>query len=354
MVNTITYRRKRNLWLELGITTILWLLLLTLAPLGWGIDWPIEFWVKQFTFAIVLTAAYFSNSLVFVPRLLLNNRIILYALIIIGSSALILIGMRAVEHGLNLPRLMHEIFKPDQPYVLKSWFRFDFPGLLMTLLAFGVSTSIVLVRKDQRDTLVRKELEKEKVSTELSFLKAQINPHFFFNTLNNIYALTSLNVTTAQKAIHMLSAMMRYVLYDSRKELTTISQEIKFVENYIELMKLRLPEKVTINFVKPVDAPQELIAPMLLLPYVENAFKHGISSQTPSVIDVEITQQNSMLHMLVRNRIYESNGLKLEGSGIGMSNTQRRLDLIYPNKHKVEISQENGDYIVSFEIDLTA
>lgn len=345
-------RRKRFFWLEFAITTTIWLLLIILPPLGWGIEWPAQYWIKSMIFAIVLTTTYFINSVFLVPNFLLNHKIWHYAVIIIVIAGAILIGMRAVEHGLNLPKLLHAIFRPNEEYIPKSWFRFDFTGMLMIFLVMGTSTSILLLRKDQHDRLMREELEKEKVSTELSFLKAQINPHFFFNTLNSIYALTSLNVTLAQKAIHMLSAMMRYVLYDSRKEFCTLSQEISFVANYIELMKLRLPDKVEVNFTKPNETQHVLIAPMLLLPYVENAFKHGISSQSKSTIEIDIQLIGHGLQMKVQNTVFESTGLKLEGSGIGMQNTQRRLELIYPGKHQVHTQQADGHYIVNFQLDL--
>lgn len=348
------YRKRRTLWIETGVVFTLWLILLILSPLGWGIDWPVQFWIKQVIFALTLSVAYFVNSFVLVPRLVTPSKFVQYGLILAFFTGLILVSMRAVDHGLDLPRLIHKIFHPEETYHPKSWFRFDLTGLLMILLAFGASTSISLIRKDQKDSLERQELEKEKVSTELSFLKAQINPHFFFNTLNNIYALTSLNVESAQKAIHMLSAMMRYVLYDSRKELTTLSQEIRFVENYIELMRLRLPEKVTVIFEKPEDMQQELIAPMLLLPYVENAFKHGISSQQPCTIYIQITVRQNLLNMHVKNTVFETNSLKLEGSGIGMANTQRRLELMYPGKHRVDISKTAGEYLVNFKLNLAS
>ena len=345
-------RSKRLFWLEFGITTTVWLLLLALPPLGWGIDWPMQYWIKTIIFALVLTAMYYTNSVYLVPKFLLTNKILQYSLIVVVVAAVILVGMRAIEHSLDLPRLIHEIIRPNEEYRPKGWWRFDFTGMLMIFLVLGSSTSILLIRKDQKDRLTREELEKEKVSTELSFLKAQINPHFFFNTLNSIYALTSLNVADAQKAIHKLSAMMRYVLYDSRKELCTLSQEIDFVSNYIELMKLRLPEKVDVKFTKPTESQHVLIAPMLLLPYIENAFKHGISSQHKSSIEIIIDLTGQKLGMKVTNTMFESTGLKLEGSGIGMQNTQRRLELIYPNHHEVKINEVDCQYIVDFQIDL--
>lgn len=347
-------KRQKYLWVEVAIVTILLLLLLALAPLGWGIDWPIEFWIKQVVFALILTVAYFANALYLVPALLLKNKLWQYGFALLLAIVFVSIFIQFVEYGLNLPRLMHEIFRPNTPYKPRAfWFRFDFPGFLMTLLAFGASTIVALVRKSQQDALLRQELEKQQVATELSLLKAQINPHFFFNTLNNIYALASLDVESAKKAIHMLSAMMRYVLYDARKEFTLVSQEIKFIDNYIELMKLRLPNKVTVTYQKPETFKQELIAPMMMLPYVENAFKHGVSSQTPTEIKIRIGHDTNRLTLYVENTIFKSNALNMEGSGIGMVNTRRRLELLYPGKYEVKTEEKNGQYIINFSIDLS-
>jgi len=226
--------------------------------------------------------------------------------------------------------------------------------LLITLLVFGISTTIRLVRKWQEDEEVRKDLEKQKISSELSFLKAQINPHFFFNTLNNIYALTSTNVGTAREAIHKLSRMMRYVLYETQKEKTLLSQELAFLEDYIELMKLRLTEKAIVKIEKPASFQDELIAPMILLPFIENAFKHGISSKVESTIFISIKQENNQLLLEVKNRKFKNSGLKLDGSsGIGLTNTKRRLDLLYPNKHKLKVTDSDDEFGIKLEIELS-
>lgn len=353
MEKTLNKKRK-NLWLEVTIVSAILLLLLGVGPLGWGIAWPLEFWWKQLLFAMILAIAYFINAFYFVPSFLLKNKVAQYILVLIVSVIVILALALLIEHALQLPRLIHEIIRPDKPYTPKGWFRFDFPGLLITLLTFGISTSSVLLRKGQQDSLLRKELEKQQVSTELSFLKAQINPHFFFNTLNNIYALTTLDVELAQKAIHMLSAMMRYVLYDARKEYVLVSQEIRFIENYIELMKLRLPSKAKVTFERTDNFQQELIAPMLLLPYVENAFKHGISAQNPSEIKINISHGGNQLKMHIENTIFQTNALNLEGSGIGLVNTQRRLDLLYPGKHEVKNQKHADRYVIDFSLALTS
>jgi len=346
----IKLQATRRFWLESAIVTLTWLILLALAPLGWGIDWPVEFWFKQFVFALILTLTYFINSYWLVPLWLSKHKVFTYFTIIILVVIAGLIINRAIEHWLDLPRLIHEIIRPGKPYHSHGWFRFDFPALLLMLLALGVSSIMILLRQGQENALAREELEKERISAELSYLKAQINPHFFFNTLNNIYSLTMVNLEAAQQSLHMLSSMMRYVLYDAQKELTRISQEIHFIENYIALMKLRLSDKVTVNFHKPENPPGSLIAPMMLLPFIENAFKHGISSQQSSVIDIKIECPVDELILEVSNPIIKNSGLKMEGSGIGLTNTQRRLELLYPGRYHIDIHKENEIYKVHFKI----
>ena len=165
----------------------------------------------------------------------------------------------------------------------------DRPTIIISALVLGIGTSITVIQKWQKDKQEREALEKEKVSSELSFLKAQINPHFFFNTLNNIYALTQVDADKAGKAIHQLSRMMRYLLYETQQGQTMLGREIAFVKDYISLMQLRLTDAVKVI----IDTPPHLLdmpmAPMMLLPFVENAFKHGVSATQQSHIDIRDT-----------------------------------------------------------------
>jgi sensor histidine kinase YesM len=226
----------------------------------------------------------------------------------------------------------------------------------ITALVVGISTAITAILKWQKDNQERKELEKDKVTSELSFLKAQINPHFFFNTLNNIYALTAKDPKVAGEAIHQLSKMMRYLLYDTQRGVNMLSQEIAFVKNYISLMKLRLTDVVKIEIDTPANLKDMPLAPMIFLPFVENAFKHGVSATRQSYIDIKIFQKDKVLDMTVSNSIMKDNGVSLDtNSGIGLVNTRRRLDLLYPGKYKLDISESNaaGDYTVHLVLDLS-
>ena len=223
-------------------------------------------------------------------------------------------------------------------------------------LVMGVSTSIATIQKWQKDRQLHQDMEKDRVSSELSFLKAQINPHFFFNTLNNIYALTHIDVNTSRKAIHQLSRMMRYVLYDTQNATTMLSQEIDFVKDYISLMELRLTDMVKVNFITPATLKDVPVAPMLFLPFIENAFKHGVSSMLPSHIDIAISQTGEVVELIVENTIIKEQNNSLEqGSGIGLNNTRRRLDLLYSGKYTLAINEdkEQNIYKVNLTLDLS-
>jgi sensor histidine kinase YesM len=212
--------------------------------------------------------------------------------------------------------------------------------ITFTALVLGISTAFSAIQKWQKDNQERKELEKDKVTSELSFLKAQIHPHFFFNTLNNIYVLTEVDPKLAGEAIHQLSKMMRYLLYDTQQGDNMLSQEIAFVKNYISLMKLRLTDVVKIDIHTPGNLQDMPLAPMIFLPFVENAFKHGISATRQSYINITICQKGKLLELSVNNSIMMDNLESLDtNSGIGLVNTRRRLDLLYPGKYKLDINE---------------
>jgi LytS/YehU family sensor histidine kinase len=174
--------------------------------------------------------------------------------------------------------------------------------------------------------------------------------------MNNIYALTQIDADMAGQAIHKLSRMMRYLLYETHQGHAMLSQEIAFLKDYISLMQLRLTEAVKVH----VDIPEQLqdlpIAPMMLLPFLENAFKHGVSATQKSHIDILILQRSAELDITIRNSVIQDNNASLDSnSGIGLLNTRRRLDLLYQGKHKLETCGTNTDneYTVHLILDLS-
>jgi len=327
-----------------------------------GIDIPYQFWIKQIIVLGLLVIAFYINSLVLVPRFLLKNHTGYYFVAIVCIVVAIVLLSGWVDRALNLHQLFDAAFhKRGQEH------RRPKPGggrgnvidtltIAICALVLGISTSMTTIQKWQKDKQEREELEKDKVTSELSFLKAQINPHFFFNTLNNIYALTQVDADVAGKAIHQLSRMMRYLLYDTQQGHTMLSQEIAFVKDYISLMQLRLTDVVKINIDIPSNLKDVPLAPMLFLPFVENAFKHGVSATQQSHIDIIVWQHDGVIDLTVKNSIIKDNSVSLDtNSGIGLVNTRRRLDLLYPGKYTLEVSELNAsnEYTVHLILDLS-
>lgn len=323
-------------------------------PLSWNITVPFQVWVKNGLIFCLLVLAYYLNSVILVPKFLLKNKTGFYFLSVVIIAVIIIELNIYADDWLNLHQLMEAAMQhkhgPPRPHNRHDW---DFYMIAIIALVLGVSTSVTAIQKWQLDKQKHQEMEQDKISSELSFLKAQINPHFFFNTLNNIYALTAINVDTSRKAIHQLSKIMRYVLYDTQNATTQLSQEIAFIKDYISLMQLRLTEVVKISFSSPASLKDVAIAPMIFLPFVENAFKHGVSATRQSNIDINIIQQNSSVELTVVNTIIKEQSNNLEaGSGIGLNNTRRRLDLLYPGKCSLVINEDTAANVYSVHLTL--
>jgi sensor histidine kinase YesM len=353
---------KKNLSILVHILgwIMLCVVLLILSPLSWRmgeVSLPVQFWWKQIFLVSMLIFIFYSNSAIIVPKILLKGKNYLYLLIIV-VGALLFYGLIVYFEQFSLySEKMHQVFNPDRPFnPKKRWLPGDVFQLLLYLISIGLSTSVSLVQKWQKDEAIRRELDRQRINTELSYLKAQINPHFFFNTLNNIYALTNLDVSKAQEALLKLSRMMRYVLYENQKNETLLSKEVRFIEDYIELMKMRLSSKVKLDI--QIDEPKEdlVIAPMLFLPFLENCFKHGISSQKDSEIKIKMEIMGETVFFETRNHIFPINPDSPEAkeNGIGLVNTQRRLSLLYPEKHRLKFGKDeaNDQYWVNLTINL--
>lgn len=219
------------------------------------------------------------------------------------------------------------------------------------LLLIFIGGFIALAKSLLVNIQQKKELENEQLNAELSFLKAQINPHFLFNTLNGIYSLAHSRSELTEQSILKLSQLLRYVLYDTSNEKIPLSKDLDYINNYIYLQKLRLSKSITINYEILGEHTQLLIAPLLLINFIENAFKHGISYSGNSTVDIKIAIAGHYLTLTVRNNI--TNNQQVDNrSGIGLINTKRRLDLLYPGKYTLDIKNDNQNYIVHLKIEL--
>ncbi len=224
---------------------------------------------------------------------------------------------------------------------------------ITTFLVCGFSLGLKLLQRTIANEQRTKELEKEKLNSELAFLKSQISPHFFFNTLNNIYSLIGINSNDAQESVLKLSKLMRYLLYDSDKERIRLSKEIDFLKHYLDLMKLRLSKSVALEVSLPENYPDISIPPLLFISFIENAFKHGVSYQDNSFISLHMSVNKDKIHFIITNsirrRVFEYDS---RHSGIGMDNIIKRLNLLYPHSHNLRVTEKDDKFIVDLELNL--
>jgi len=320
----------------------------------------------------IIISFYYLNTYVFIPKLLETKKFLGYTLLILGL--LIFYGF--------VPRIYHSVFGPQPSYSNLLGFSGGSGGpgvaggsivsgpasqlrpprprnppllspvnILTFLMVFVFSTGIRVINQWLRSEQRAKEIAHEKLQAELSFLKAQINPHFLFNTLNNIYALASAQSDHTAAAVMKLSSIMRYVLTEAKNDFVPLEKEILFTSHYIELQKMRLTDKTSIDFTINGDPLGREIAPLLLLPFVENAFKYGISTRECSPIRILLDIKEESLYFSISNHKHFNTTLRMaDNTGIGISNTRRRLDLLYPGRYELIINDKSNEFTVHLNI----
>ena len=214
---------------------------------------------------------------------------------------------------------------------------------------FGMNLGIKAYSKSRNDQRKLAELEKQNVEQQLEYLKYQINPHFFMNTLNNIHALVDIDPKKAQETILELSKMMRFILYEGDKNGVPLSREMEFIRTYINLMRLRYTDKVTISVELPTEVPDKTIPPLMLISFVENAFKHGVSYQHPSFIHIKVDVDSKLTFTCQNSKAEKPNQ---EKGGMGLVNVRKRLDLLYDKNYTLNIDDAPNVYSVKLVIPL--
>ena len=221
--------------------------------------------------------------------------------------------------------------------------------VLILMLGANLGTKYYFRSRNEHKKLLA--LEKQNLEQQLEYLKYQINPHFFMNTLNNIHALVDIDPGKAQETIVELSKMMRFVLYEGDKKGVTLSREFDFIRTYIKLMKLRYTDKVRISIDLPDEASDRTIPPLMLISFVENAFKHGISYQQASFVEVSAEVRQEQLHFHCRNS--KAAKPNQEKGGVGLANVKKRLNLLYDDRYTLQISDTTDFYNVELTIPLS-
>ncbi|MEZ7507232.1 sensor histidine kinase [Flavobacterium sp. Arc2] len=297
--------------------------------------------------------AFLIIGLVFVlaPKLLFKKKYLEFTLV---SLVLLLISAFV---SASVIQGAHEIgLRPPPPSVGRK----DLPSpILINILLLSVSYILAIfletfsfAQKNEEALILSKT---ENIENELKFLKSQINPHFLFNSLNNIYSLSIIDANKAQESILYLSDMLRYVLYDCEKPKVTIEKEVTYIEDFIKLFLLKSSKKYPVKTDFLIENKGLQVAPMLLIPFVENAFKHSnIENIAEAFIKIDLHSTKDTIHFVVENSFRKGPKIQDAVGGIGIVNVQKRLKLLYENNHSLEISENNNTFRVELKIDTNA
>lgn len=304
--------------------------------MGWRI-FSIPPFVSSFIGNLILCLIFYLNLYWLYPAYYYRQHFLKFSLINIGllfiSFIFLILITSVAKHPPNHGEAIHH---GQQPFIDFGYF-----------IKYALVLAVVVLYKN---SLLINEIKLEKSKAELTFLKAQINPHFLFNTLNAIYALTLKKTDTAPLAVQKLSGIMRYLFAEGNQDFVPLTEEINYLKDYVALQELRInPEITTVFFEEKIAITDFIIAPMLLSPFVENAFKYGVNPAEQSHISIIANvSENGLLQFTVSNTIVAVNNVPK--NEVGIINTKKRLELLYPQKHKLAITENNNCYIVVLEI----
>lgn len=306
---------------------------------------PFDFAILNASFEVIsiMTMFYFTSLFLF-PKYY-NQNTKKYLWISVASVIFFTVGFLLID-VLFVPEFRH--VDKEKPPMFFHFLRF------FTTLGFSyfVSTSLCLMEKTTELKQSEKVLIEEKLETELKLLKAQINPHFIFNALNNIYSLTYMKSKNAPDSILKLSEMLRYVFYDCSKDKVPLSSELNYVENFVSFQQMKSEHTQNISLETNVDSHSVEIAPMILIPFIENAFKYSrIEELEDAYVKMHISKINTKVHFSISNSVPETNKTG-PGSGLGIPNVEHRLKIIYPNKSEMNIDEQNDQFTVDLTIEV--
>lgn len=296
-------------------------------------------------FGVVNIAVFYTNYLLILPTFLNRKRYVwcsIAIILLVIISTFIKCGLAYYFHNIVLVR-------NEGKYVMEFWEYFSSAFFVSCFFVF-LSTILKFIIDWFLNEKIKTNLENEKLISELAFLKSQINPHFLFNSLNNIYSLAYQKSEKTPEAVMKLSEIMRYMLYESNEATVNLDDEIRYVKNYIELQKLRFKDNAYIKFEIDGDTHDKKITPLVLISFVENAFKHGVASDKDNPITIVLNTTAKKLFFQVVNK--KSNQNKDETGGIGLQNVKRRLDLLYKGNYRLHIEDNEVIYNCELYLDL--
>lgn len=291
---------------------------------------------------------FYLNYFILIDKALFRQKIVLF----IGVNLVLILLFTwihvEVKDFLNLiyeVKTTNGLKRTPQPTSL-----FVYKDIISMMIPIIIAFAVKTTEKWAKAETEKKENEKEILKSELQHLKYQLQPHFFFNSLNTIYALIERSPTLAQETVHDLSKLMRYLLYDTEVGKAKLSDEIEFMKQYINLMKLRTSDKISVRANFPTVPDQYFITPLLFISLIENAFKHGVSATQNSEIVFNLIVEGKKVVFFAENKNFPKNNNDKSGSGIGINNLKKQLDISYPGKHTFKTNLEDGLYKVMLEV----
>lgn len=334
-------------WKRILLHTIVWLMVFSLPYLLRLYDNrlrenpdAIQFFYLGNLTSICWVFTFYLNAYVFIPKFLYPRKYgILVVLLLVTYSV-----------AIALHSLFYELIITNRPYRLMNAISFNLPPFLMCVTA---SIAYRLIADKAKNDQLLQARQQETMQSELSFLRSQISPHFMFNVLNNMLAMARAKSDQLEPTILKLSSLMRYILYESDGEKVLIKKETEYLESYIDLQRQRLSSKVVLKV--SIHAPEgnQEIAPMLLIPFIENAFKHGTGYMEKPEIHIDLYVKEESLHFTISNKFNPATTeIKDKTSGIGLANVKRRLNLLYPERHNLLITDNDNWFTVSLQINL--
>lgn len=308
-------------WLHAIMWFMLYITPLTFLNHGHDLQW--KFYAASLVPTFLQMVVFYTNYAFLTPKYFINGKKNLFwigNIILVISMGIVMHLWMNFMHGAQFRGFSH-----NPPPSLNRLF-FAIRDIFNLAITATVACAIVLAARWQQSEAARNE-------AELENLRAQIKPHFLLNTLNNIYALITLNQEKAQWALLELSKLLRHILYNNQQQRIPLNEEINFITSYINLMKIRLPQNVDVSFTINNDNPEAMIAPMLLISLIENAFKHGVSTTKKSFIHIKIVSDKKQISCIIDNTNFPKGAADKSGHGIGLTQVKKRLQLCYPGNH---------------------
>lgn len=303
---------------------------------------------KRLVETLFVVAYFYINYFILVPYLYQRKKFLTYiTLSIVGLIVVVHTPDIIVKNSAIYESFIAEMNPKRKLRQQPSFFMQLLTGRNAYLFYLALSIGILL-RKSQYIN----EIKQDMLKSEVAYLKAQINPHFLFNTLNSLYALSLMKSDDAPDAILKLSSIMRYVVTESTKDKVALSDELKYITDYIDLQKLRLTKNVIIHFKIDGVVQNQKIAPLLFIPIIENCFKYGIDQNKQSTINIHIAVHENQVTLSTSNKKLAKNISEIEKTETGISNTRKRLDILYADKHKIYLTDNITDYQVKLTLKL--